>query len=221
MAYANGHSVPREMDASDIADVLGAFRAATRRAREAGFSVIELHAAHGYLIHGFLSPLSNRRGDGYGGGMARRALKQRPDLDPPSRQRGHLVRGRSRTIGDIVDGTAEGVNGEHRLTAVLGQEPHRPEKRRARSRQPRLHPTGGIGQGPGPSVTGGGHGNRRRIGPVPTGGGKPPFVHIHAIRRLSWTAAGRPHPGRQAPPRPHAPRQGLPPCTALGGYWYR
>lgn len=71
--FADGHAVPREMDAGDIADVIGAFQSATIRAREAGFSVLELHAAHGYLIHEFLSPISNRRGDGYGGSLDNRA----------------------------------------------------------------------------------------------------------------------------------------------------
>ncbi len=73
IAYADGHSVPRPMDAGDIAEVIGAFKSATRRAREAGFSIIELHAAHGYLIHEFLSPLSNHRTDGYGGALGNRA----------------------------------------------------------------------------------------------------------------------------------------------------
>ena len=71
--YADGHSMPREMDEDDIADVIGAFKSATIRAREAGFSIIELHAAHGYLIHEFLSPLSNHRTDAYGGSLDNRA----------------------------------------------------------------------------------------------------------------------------------------------------
>ncbi len=71
--FADGHAMPREMGATDIADVIGAFKSATIRAREAGFSVLELHAAHGYLIHEFLSPLSNQRSDGYGGALDNRA----------------------------------------------------------------------------------------------------------------------------------------------------
>ena len=59
--------VPSEMTKSDIAAVLDAFHAATVRAREAGFGLVELHAAHGYLAHSFCSPLSNRREDEYGG----------------------------------------------------------------------------------------------------------------------------------------------------------
>ena len=63
---------PAEMTAADVAAVLDAFRRAAARAREAGFDVVELHAAHGYLAHSFLSPLSNRRTDAYGGTFANR-----------------------------------------------------------------------------------------------------------------------------------------------------
>ncbi len=65
--FAPDVPAPREMDEGAIAEVIAAFAAATRRAREAGFKLLELHAAHGYLAHEFLSPLSNRRGDSYGG----------------------------------------------------------------------------------------------------------------------------------------------------------
>lgn len=59
--------VPHALDEDGIGAVLDAFRQATRRAREAGFKVVELHAAHGYLGHQFLSPLSNGRNDAWGG----------------------------------------------------------------------------------------------------------------------------------------------------------
>lgn len=58
---------PLEMTPADIAAVIAAFADAARRALAAGFDVIELHAAHGYLMHQFLSPLSNHRTDAYGG----------------------------------------------------------------------------------------------------------------------------------------------------------
>jgi 2,4-dienoyl-CoA reductase-like NADH-dependent reductase (Old Yellow Enzyme family) len=70
--FADGHPVPEPLDAAAISGVLRSFVAAARRARAAGFQAIELHAAHGYLLHQFLSPLSNRREDGYGGGFAGR-----------------------------------------------------------------------------------------------------------------------------------------------------
>ncbi|WP_372592924.1 NADH:flavin oxidoreductase/NADH oxidase [Actinotalea sp.] len=68
-----GYAVPAEMSRHDIDDVVLAFAAATRRALAAGFDTVEVHAAHGYLLHEFLSPLSNHRTDGYGGSLENRA----------------------------------------------------------------------------------------------------------------------------------------------------
>jgi 2,4-dienoyl-CoA reductase-like NADH-dependent reductase (Old Yellow Enzyme family) len=71
--FAEGWQIPREMDEADILSTVSAFRAAARRARLAGFDIIEGHFAHGYLMHSFLSPLSNKRQDRYGGSLERRA----------------------------------------------------------------------------------------------------------------------------------------------------
>lgn len=65
--FNEGYQVPRAMEKDDIAGVVAAFAAAGRRAVQAGFRVVEIHAAHGYLIHQFLSPLTNQRTDEYGG----------------------------------------------------------------------------------------------------------------------------------------------------------
>jgi 2,4-dienoyl-CoA reductase-like NADH-dependent reductase (Old Yellow Enzyme family) len=65
--YAPGWHTPTALDAQGIAEIKGQFVAAARRAQRIGFDMIELHMAHGYLAHEFLSPLSNRRDDGYGG----------------------------------------------------------------------------------------------------------------------------------------------------------
>jgi 2,4-dienoyl-CoA reductase-like NADH-dependent reductase (Old Yellow Enzyme family) len=73
LPFEPDHPAPREMTAGQIGEVVAAFAAAARRAREAGFRVVEIHAAHGYLLHEFLSPLTNRRGDGYGGSLENRA----------------------------------------------------------------------------------------------------------------------------------------------------
>lgn len=68
-----GLTPPREATPEDLAEVVAAFAAAARRADDAGFDVVELHAAHGYLLFQFLSPLSNHRTDGYGGDLAGRS----------------------------------------------------------------------------------------------------------------------------------------------------
>src|SRR3954451_8683037 len=64
-----GWPTPHALTVEEMAEVRDAFVAATRRALTAGFDVVELHAAHGYLLHQFLSPLSNRREDAYGGSL--------------------------------------------------------------------------------------------------------------------------------------------------------
>lgn len=64
---------PLEMTEADMNHVVAAFEAAARRADQAGFDLVELHAAHGYLLSEFLSPLSNRRTDAYGGSAENRA----------------------------------------------------------------------------------------------------------------------------------------------------
>ena len=64
--FADNYPVPRTMSMADMAEVIIAFREAALRAQDAGFDVVEIHAAHGYLLHEFLSPLSNHRTDDYG-----------------------------------------------------------------------------------------------------------------------------------------------------------
>lgn len=67
-----GYAVPREMTLDEIEEIKGQFAAAAERALGAGFDVIEIHAAHGYLLHEFLSPISNQRTDEYGGSFENR-----------------------------------------------------------------------------------------------------------------------------------------------------
>ena len=72
LAFDTGYTVPRELSAAEIAGIVAAFRKSAERALAAGFEVIEIHAAHGYLLHQFLSPLSNTRTDEYGGAFENR-----------------------------------------------------------------------------------------------------------------------------------------------------
>jgi 2,4-dienoyl-CoA reductase-like NADH-dependent reductase (Old Yellow Enzyme family) len=88
LPFSPASPAPREMTAADIDQVTAQFEAAASRALQAGFEVLELHMAHGYLLHEFLSPLSNQRNDAYGGSLqnrmrlplrvARQARKQWP-----------------------------------------------------------------------------------------------------------------------------------------------
>ena len=73
ISFRPADPVPAELSTAEIRGITEAFGQAARRARQAGFEVIEIHSAHGYLLHQFLSPLSNRRTDGYGGSFQSRA----------------------------------------------------------------------------------------------------------------------------------------------------
>lgn len=69
IAFDHGYPVPEELDVDGIARLVAAFRASAVRALAAGFQLLEVHAAHGYLLHSFHSPLSNTRTDAYGGDL--------------------------------------------------------------------------------------------------------------------------------------------------------
>jgi 2,4-dienoyl-CoA reductase-like NADH-dependent reductase (Old Yellow Enzyme family) len=70
--FNNGYTVPKELSLSEIDQVVEDFATGARRALQAGFQVVEIHAAHGYLLHEFLSPLCNRRNDEFGGSFENR-----------------------------------------------------------------------------------------------------------------------------------------------------
>ncbi|ALC15911.1 2,4-dienoyl-CoA reductase [Desulfuromonas soudanensis] len=70
--FAVGHPLPQSLTLDGMERIEGEFRAATGRAHAAGFQVLEIHMAHGYLLHEFLSPLANRREDSYGGSLENR-----------------------------------------------------------------------------------------------------------------------------------------------------
>lgn len=73
ITHEEGKRLPKEMEMSDIQKVVEDFRQAAMRADKAGYDALEIHAAHGYLLHEFLSPLSNHRSDAYGGSVENRA----------------------------------------------------------------------------------------------------------------------------------------------------
>ena len=72
LPYFPHSAVPREMSRADMDEVIADYVAATRRADRAGFDMVEMHAAHGYLLASFISPLTNRRTDDYGGSLENR-----------------------------------------------------------------------------------------------------------------------------------------------------
>lgn len=73
IAFADNYPLPHALTLDGIAHIVAAFRTSAQRALMAGFQVAEIHAAHGYLLHEFLSPLSNQRTDDYGGSFVNRA----------------------------------------------------------------------------------------------------------------------------------------------------
>lgn len=72
LPFDTDYPVPRELDAQGIHEVVERFEQAARYALQAGFEVVEIHMAHGYLLHSFLSPLANQRQDEYGGSLVNR-----------------------------------------------------------------------------------------------------------------------------------------------------
>jgi 2,4-dienoyl-CoA reductase-like NADH-dependent reductase (Old Yellow Enzyme family) len=72
LAFTESHQVPADLDKSEIQAIVNGFATATQRALTAGFEILEIHSAHGYLSHEFLSPLSNTRTDEYGGSFHNR-----------------------------------------------------------------------------------------------------------------------------------------------------
>jgi 2,4-dienoyl-CoA reductase-like NADH-dependent reductase (Old Yellow Enzyme family) len=86
LPFADGHAVPEALSEAGIAEVVRSFAGAARRALAAGFQVAEIHAAHGYLLHEFLSPLSNRRTDRYGGSLENRTRVVREVVEAVRRE---------------------------------------------------------------------------------------------------------------------------------------
>jgi 2,4-dienoyl-CoA reductase-like NADH-dependent reductase (Old Yellow Enzyme family) len=81
LPFSDAATTPHALSAADIQTIITQFAATTRRARDTGFKIVEIHAAHGYLIHEFLSPLSNHRNDEYGGDLIGRARMLMQTID--------------------------------------------------------------------------------------------------------------------------------------------
>ena len=110
--YADGWHTPEALDADGIAALVGHFAEAARRAARAGFDFIELHSAHGYLLNQFLSPLSNRREDAWGGPLANRLRLPLAIIEAVRAAVPGMMVGARLSVTEWVDGgltVAEGV----------------------------------------------------------------------------------------------------------------
>lgn len=105
IAFDDKSKTPNEMTTEDIKTVVQSFADAARRAKEIGFDIVEIHAAHGYLINEFLSPLSNQRTDEYGG-----------DLD-----------GRSRFLKEVIQAVQETWGTDRPLYVRISAVDHHPD----------------------------------------------------------------------------------------------
>jgi 2,4-dienoyl-CoA reductase-like NADH-dependent reductase (Old Yellow Enzyme family) len=112
---------PRELTKEEIGEVVAAFGAAAARSMTAGFDVVEVHAAHGYLLHQFLSPLSNRREDEYGGSFDNRV---RALLEVVGEVRGNVTAGTPVVVRISGTDWTEGgwaIEDSVRLASLLGE----------------------------------------------------------------------------------------------------
>ena len=106
LAFTDGYPMPQALTRDGIQQVVAGFAKAARRAGQAGFRVIEIHSAHGYLIHEFLSPLSNQRQDEYGGSFENRTRLLREIVAAVRSKTGQARRRiclRVRRIGKVTD----------------------------------------------------------------------------------------------------------------------
>ncbi|WP_378949807.1 NADH:flavin oxidoreductase/NADH oxidase [Mesorhizobium sp. ANAO-SY3R2] len=103
-AYADGWQVPQALSEQGIEETIGHFVQAAKRAERAGFDFIELHSAHGYLLHQFLSPLSNQRTDKWGGSLENRMRFPIEVARQVARAVPKLMLGARMSLTDWVDG---------------------------------------------------------------------------------------------------------------------
>ena len=131
-----GLPTPHELSNSEIAEIVEAFAATARRALAAGFQAVEIHAAHGYLLHSFLSPLSNHRTDQYGGDLAGRTrivlevvghlIDAGHQRRHPSGQRGQQPRSDRVQLANVPELIAAQVRAQRRGSPQLAERPAHP-----------------------------------------------------------------------------------------------
>ncbi|MED4584904.1 NADH:flavin oxidoreductase [Brevibacillus choshinensis] len=121
IAYDDFYGVPEEMTRDDIKHAIAEFRSATKRSLQAGFDGIELHLAHGHLLHQFLSPLSNQRTDEYGGSLENRLRIIREVLEAIREEVGSDYPVQVRvSASDFAEGGLSPVDVAHALTYLEG-----------------------------------------------------------------------------------------------------
>lgn len=104
IAFDQGWQVPEELDEAGIERIIALFASSARRAVRAGFDFIELHSAHGYLLHQFLSPLSNQRTDKWGGSLENRMRFPLAVAHAVAEAAPGLMMGARMSVTDWVDG---------------------------------------------------------------------------------------------------------------------
>ena len=110
IAFSDTYAKPDELTVDQIKALQSAFAVAAERAAAAGFDVIEIHAAHGYLIHEFLSPFSNRRVDAYGGSFENRTRFLRECVAAVRRVAARALPALRANLGDRLGRRADGTS---------------------------------------------------------------------------------------------------------------
>jgi 2,4-dienoyl-CoA reductase-like NADH-dependent reductase (Old Yellow Enzyme family) len=209
--FDEGNPVPKALDEAGIDGIVAAFETATRRALAAGFRVIEIHNAHGYLLHEFLSPLSNRRTDSYGGSLENRmrpslrvatAVRKLVPAELPvfvrisgtdwadggwDIEQSVVLAGRLKQLGiDLIDVSSGGLIPKARIPVAKGYQVPLARKVRCEA---------GIMTGPVGLITEAGHANEI----VTEGAADLVFIARELLREPYWALKAEQEPARSRP----------------------